>query len=193
MKKLTEKEIEDRVVIKIIRKIQALEKRFHQSLVQKACNRYVTVNREQTKAHREMKEELKKLDLKTELEITKELLRTFDEAEHPMSLANAENRKEIGVADNTNAVMIISKNDEAKFILRRFKENTDDKEQPKLDYKPENKDETKARFGIDYITKVIRILGITDETIEIRLKKDYPITIENRYFRFVVAPRGDMD
>ncbi len=61
MRKLTDKERENRMIKEIMKRITSLEKRYHQSLVQSACNRYIVANREKKSAQTEIKELEKKM------------------------------------------------------------------------------------------------------------------------------------
>ncbi len=62
MKRLTEQQIEDRIVKKILQRIKNIEKDYMIDLIHRACYRYTQANLQTRKALKEMKEAKQKFD-----------------------------------------------------------------------------------------------------------------------------------
>lgn len=91
--------------------------------------------------------------------------------------------------------MVSGKSEEGKRILSNFMdievEKDDYKELPKLS---EYKEEGISSFSLEYLKPFIETLSITDDKVKIKVAKDYPITLENEDFIFIIAPRvGDKE
>lgn len=99
---------------------------------------------------------------------------------------------DFGVIDPANVCLIIGKTEEAKRLLSIFKPFESDTKIPNLDYSPEGETKEKgqkARFSHEYFNKIIQVLNVTDEALNITIKYDYPGLFENRHFKFILAPR----
>ncbi len=62
MRKLTEKQIEERFVKKILKRIRHIEKDYSVELIQRACYRYTQANLQKRKALKDMQEAKEKFD-----------------------------------------------------------------------------------------------------------------------------------
>ncbi len=98
----------------------------------------------------------------------------------------------------SNVCMVIAKNDEAKRWILRFlsvdSEGNTNRTLPTLDLKSEKGEEQKVKLSMEYMEKIFKILSKTDDdSISITAKKYYPSVIENKYFKFILAPRIEND
>jgi len=48
--------------------------------------------------------------------------------------------------------------------------------------------EIKSFYNSEYLKKVIDILSIFNDSIEIKILIDYPMTISNKHFKIILAP-----
>ncbi len=62
MRKLTEREIDDRKVKKIVKRINSLEKDYSVDLIHRACDRYTQANLQTRKALKDMREAKQKFE-----------------------------------------------------------------------------------------------------------------------------------
>jgi phage anti-repressor protein len=90
------------------------------------------------------------------------------------------------VVDPSNVALVFGKNEKSKRILSYFIEVDEKlKDIPKIEYNEGGK----GRFSLEYLKPFIDVLGVTDDAISIQVKKEFPITIENKDFVFIIAPR----
>lgn len=96
----------------------------------------------------------------------------------------------ITIIDPANVCCVTGKSEQAKRILSMFKcSKVEDKPEPKLDYVMEKGEIPKSRYSQEYLLKIMNILKITSDSIDITTRHDYPITLENKDFKFILAPR----
>jgi hypothetical protein len=114
---------------------------------------------------------------------------------------------EFYAVDPANVCMAIPKTEEAKRILAIFRAFEPERNSyPNMDYIPEYKffpdkepkeqikiKEQKVKLSQEYLRKILEILNVTDDAVELTVKKDYPITVENMHFKFILAPRIEND
>jgi len=91
--------------------------------------------------------------------------------------------------DASNVCGVIGKTEEAKRLLALFFWFENKGKNTELDYKAKEGEIAKSKYSNEYTTKIIQILKITDDAISITIKSDYPMTIENKDFKFILAPR----
>jgi len=109
---------------------------------------------------------------------------------------------EFGVIDPANVCLVIGKTEEAKRFLSIFKAFESEVKVPNMDWTPdyeffpekETKDQVnvnpqKVKLSQEYMRKIIEILNATEDSINITVKYDYPALIENKHFKFILAPR----
>ena len=106
----------------------------------------------------------------------------------------------IGIMDPSNCILVIAKTEEMKRLLSRFIDsgnhiyvsnrlNESDRLIPTLDYNTNS--DVIARYSLFMLKEIISIFDAMDsiETINIKLKNDYPITLENAHLKIILAPR----
>lgn len=145
---------------------------------------------------------MNRFDIKTEVKVLKALKRLLEEVENTYSEDEIIKKNVINVIegnkknifnkmDNANVMMIIAKSQEAKLSMIRFIEKDDDREtrEPKLIYNDVNDGiEIISDYNVRFFANIIRLFECLDEKVRIRIKKDYPMTIENNHFRVILAP-----
>jgi len=110
----------------------------------------------------------------------------------PFKIEDVEN---IALLDKSNICLAISKNEQAKMLLYMFLDSdyTIDKNNRNLNLKLEYKfrTEIKSKYSTLFLRRILRILELSNDkdTIEIQMGTDYPITLSNEHFKFVLAPR----
>lgn len=133
---------------------------------------------------------IKRFEIEYETKLLKAISVIFSEIkDEKMSEEQAVKMKEVCVMDSPNVCLIQGKTEEAKRILSRFKE-TEGKEIkiPSLTYT--SKEESIARFNTTYLRDIIKIFNcFGDESVDIKMRHDYPATFENDHFKLVLAPR----
>jgi hypothetical protein len=105
--------------------------------------------------------------------------------------------KGICVTDAANVLLCEALTEQAKRFLVRYKWLTDDDEdkgeslykKPELEYTISG-ELAVSSFSMEYMSKIMSIMDL-GEKVKITNRKDYPITIENEHFRFILAPRVD--
>ena len=94
-----------------------------------------------------------------------------------------------------NVSFIMAQSDFGKKLLLRFLSITEEGEgkiEPTLDYFTAEKEIPKSKFSLEYINNLFDIFKY-DEAVSITIKKDYPMTIENKDFKVILAPRIEGD
>jgi hypothetical protein len=95
--------------------------------------------------------------------------------------------KQVVIIDPANVLMCTAVSEEAKRLLCRFKNREqEEKKEPELEYT--STELAVSSFSMEYMNKIMSIMSL-GEKIKITNKKDFPITIENVHFRFILAPR----
>ena len=123
--------------------------------------------------------------------IIKKLSKLFNVVDSPLSEIEVQDLEVIHLMDDANVLLIISKTEGAKQILRFFVEkDTVPPKIPNLDYRRGKYDDTvKVRLCAVYLLRMCAVLEADSETIALQAKTDYPLTLESEKFRFVLAPR----
>lgn len=124
------------------------------------------------------------MEIKTETKILKALNKVFNDLE------NKEEPKEYSVYDKSNVCMITGLSDEAKNLLKRFVKVEDTKKEPTLNYGHEEL--AVCNYSTEYLNHLLKIFEY-DTAIKFTMAKDYPLTIENKDFRVILAPRMNTD
>jgi len=97
-----------------------------------------------------------------------------------------------GVTCPANVSLIVAKSEFGKKLLLRFLNIVGEGENGKppitLDYFTAEKEIPKSKYSLEYIYNLLEIFKY-DDSVSISLKKDFPMTIENKDFRVILAPR----
>lgn len=102
-------------------------------------------------------------------------------------VGNTETPEEYCVMDKTNVCMITATSDEGKKLLKRYVDTSGfKKKEPTLTY--EHSEPAVCKFSVEYLTAILKIFSY-DNSIKLTMAKDYPLTIENKDFRVILAPR----
>jgi hypothetical protein len=98
---------------------------------------------------------------------------------------------DFGVMDPANVAMVCTKTPEARVFLKRFKEKESNQTVPELNYKSEAGIVSTSKYSMEYLKKIIDILGVFRDfnTAKISVQRNYPITIENKHFKIILAPK----
>jgi len=126
------------------------------------------------------------LDLKQEVKVLKALDRIFEIQQNNPTEEEVLNR-DYAVFDDANVCCITGLNDYAKKLLRRFIDKDTAREDPTLDYNREVK--TGVKISAEYLEKAVKILKESGESIKVYSLDDFPIKLENEFFRIIIAPR----
>lgn len=98
-------------------------------------------------------------------------------------------KQDYNVIDPANVCKVMPKSEEAKRLLSMFVDYDNDKPEPKLDFNPDKVEPQQVKLSLDYIIKILDILNVTQGGFKITVKTDYPTCIENKHFKFILAPR----
>ena len=131
------------------------------------------------------------------LKVVSKLSKLFEPTDYPISFTELQkvktdkNIKTIMLMDKCTVVGVSPKTELAEKILCNFidKENTTNLTRL-IDYKPNDTDGS-SKFSLDYLTKIINILKIGQEAVQISTAVDYLGIFENKHFKFSLAPRVD--
>ena len=97
-----------------------------------------------------------------------------------------------GIMDCSNICMVIGKTDIAKTLLIPFS-NTESKSRiPELNYSVEDKLKT-CKYSTEFMLKILQVFKILDKNPSFSVMQEFPITIENEDFKFILAPVVDND
>jgi len=111
-----------------------------------------------------------------------------EQAEHP-TLEDIKD-KQIGILDESNCLMIISKSLDMKDLTKIFiDKNADEHRQkiPELVYDGEGV----CKYGADFLKLAVNVFIALEENPILSIKKDYPITLESDSVKIIIAPRID--
>lgn len=131
------------------------------------------------------------MEIKTELKVLKALSKIFTEAENP-STKYTDKSVTVAQIDSANVVLFEAKNADGRRLLSRFIEaDADPVKVPELEYSEKN--QGSCKYSSDYLQSIIAVLSLLNESIKFEGGYDYPATIENDYFKFILAPRVESD
>jgi len=138
--------------------------------------------------------EIKRFDAKIEAKMLVKLSKILEQRDNNYTESEVLNLDEICVIDNTMVSVIRAKAVEARLFLNRFVDKSLDKPPiDQLDWHQEG-GEIKTRYPLEYIKKYIDFFdamkGLNDSLV-VKIKEDYPCSIENKYFQVIIAPRVD--
>lgn len=137
--------------------------------------------------------------MKTHKNLIKAISKLLPISQNPLP-KEIKHKEEFGIINVDNILMIIGKTDETKKLLNKFIDryyNTFEKEEfknktiiPKLNYinHQANNEPIMSTYNIKLLQKALNLLRIENEEVIIFIKKDYPITLENRLFKIIIAP-----
>ena len=97
--------------------------------------------------------------------------------------------------DRTVVICVMPKTKRMKDIFEAHFDASMKMEDPniikKLKYVPEDKEEASSKYAVDYLLKILELLKAFNhnDTVTIKMKKDYPIWVETDEFVIVLAPR----
>lgn len=130
---------------------------------------------------------MRKFEPNVEARVIRALGKLFEQRENNITEQEAE--EGFNIVDPAHVCMATPKTDEAKYSLIRFTEKDVQPKTPTLSYEPE-KEPAIVQISAEYLIHVIDILKSCDkDAYKLTVKKDYPLTIENEHFRFIIAPR----
>lgn len=153
--------------------------------------------KQKTKEPIEDIEEVLRFDTTTEAKLLTKLNKILDAETMTITEEEAVKRDELFIMDLANVVMVIAKTEQAKRILSRYltKDNVDPSyEIPKLNYfiengRKEDNNKLMCRYSTEYLKKIIDFFSVLDESTQLNLKNEYPLTLENKHFEVILAPR----
>ena len=130
---------------------------------------------------------INKMILTNELKIKTKLNKLFFEIDRKDRYSEEEIKSlpEVAIMDKTNVIMIIAKTEESKIIMAPFIKRNRMSNIPTIVYDGSYT----SSYNVDYMIKILQILGITFESCKISMSKDFPMTLENDSFKFFLAPR----
>ena len=99
-----------------------------------------------------------------------------------------------GYLDPANVLMIIPKTNIGLDILTSNFEIGEPQKVPDLIYDNKEGLNSSCKFSIEYmsiILEFIKCFGNSEETIKFSVSKDYPLSVELKHFKIILAPRID--
>ena len=137
------------------------------------------------------KNEINRFPFSEEHALMREIHKTFPSQKDCISEDEALRLKNVCIMDPANVSMIVAKTEEAKRLLSRFITKTQKKQKtPSLNYVAKNGEKIMSRYSVEYLLKILEILGENDSSsISISMKKQYPLTMGNKHFDLILAPR----
>ena len=141
----------------------------------------------------EQDEKVLRFEPKDEAKTLKALSKILSTAQNPISEETAIKSEFLGVMDCASVCMIVARTEQAKRLLSRYKEKEDNTDKmPPLDFEAKKEDLGTAiisKYNGNYLKKIIDLMIIFNESLTFRMKRDYPIMIENEHFKVILAPR----
>lgn len=151
-----------------------------------------------------MQEEI--YDTTDEWKIMRQLSKILSRTRTNVPESKIKNKKPLMVLDPANVLGIVAKTFRAKKILRKYISIDEYKDLkgyykvPDLKYFMEDKEEIKSKLSVDYLTmindffKMLKTLSdYSYDSVYMKIRKDYPLTVENDDWSFILAPRVDDD
>jgi len=124
------------------------------------------------------------IDAKSEVKILKALSKLLEDRNN----TKQPEPDKYSVIDEANVCMITAKTDDAKKILLRFIDVENQKKDVDIEYTSEI---SVSKFSTEYLNRILKIFEYSD-SVKLTMGKDKPITIENRDFKVLLAPKvGD--
>jgi len=108
-------------------------------------------------------------------------------------------KDKVAVMDAANVSLIFAISNRAKLILRRYINHDTEMKIPELKYDDlPNKKEIEAMYSSECLESLLNFFKIFDKmtkegNVKIKIKPDFPMTIYNTDFGFIVAPRVEGD
>lgn len=150
------------------------------------------------KNKKQKKKEYEYYSVKSDNKITEELLKTFTPIPDKYMSEEEAVKSQGAIFDPANVLMVMAKTERAKMILRKFVNVDATTRIPDLKYslgeEEKKTDEIKSKYGLQYLQVILRFFEAYDEIEEanslvFKMKKDYPLSVSNSDFEFLLAPR----
>ena len=131
---------------------------------------------------------MQRFEPKVEAGIIKALSK-FLKCSEPITEEEAIKRDDLMTITECQVMMVIARTEKAKRVLSRFTDKEFKGKIPELDYIAS--EEVKSKYNIEYLNYALRVVKAIDKTSSVNLfiKKDYPITLEIEDFKFIIAPK----
>ena len=124
---------------------------------------------------------------KTEIKVLKALNTLLLKASEPIDHDTALNNGHLSTLDPANVSLIVAKTRASKATLWGFVDKNKEQRVPSLDYSISVGQG--AKYSIDYMSKIVKLLTASGEGFTIKTLKDFPATFENDHFIVILAPR----
>lgn len=120
----------------------------------------------------------------------------FSWENEPLSEQIAFSKEKLCLLDDSKAAMLIAKTYRAKEILRHYMNfDKSDTKVPKLDYATKNDKDNifMSKYSLEFLIPALKIFKCISESVKVQIRNDYPVTISNDDFDFILAPRVEND
>lgn len=141
-----------------------------------------------------------KFTLKQEIELNQKFIKIFPQSEIVILDEQILLKENVYVMSPCNVLMVSSNTTKGKLFLKNYVQEYElNKKMFNLDYKIKDVEtEITSKFTLSYLFKIFDILKVVQkfekkESIKLKLNQDYPMTIETKNFKFVLAPRIETD
>ena len=131
--------------------------------------------------------DVKRFELKTEMKVMKALSKLLNVADNPISEDEAI-KDNLEVVDRCMICAIRANTEEAKRVLSRFKEKDSKFKIPELNYEHDGKLAVSS-YDNEYLKLIIGLMDTIEEKSKITINKDFPMMLENKHFKVILAPR----
>ena len=98
-----------------------------------------------------------------------------------------EDAETLSVMDEASVAMLVSKSVDGKELLRNFI----DKEQSIKKEISITYEGGKAKYSTEYLKNIMKVFENDNEGIQLQTGQDQPLTMENKHFKIILAPRAD--
>jgi len=140
-----------------------------------------------------------KINLRTKISLRRHIIDMFNDTDDSISYAIAKKRKVVSIMDSAYIIRIDAKTDEAKKVIYDFidVDNNKSNKPTNLSYMIDTftdlEKETSAEFSVEYLKWIFKFFDILNEeicgSVFIKVRKDYPLTVEDKHFKIILAPR----
>ena len=131
---------------------------------------------------------MQRFEPKIEADVIK-ALNKFLKCSEPITEEEAILKDDLMTITPCNVMMVEAMTEKAKRVLSRFTDKEFKGKIPELEYIAN--EEVKSKYSIEYLNYALRVVKAIDKTSSVNLfiKKDYPITLEIEDFKFIIAPK----
>ena len=134
---------------------------------------------------------MKRFKAKIEAKLIVKINKLLVQENEPLTEEEAILKNEVARMDPANVCMIIGLTEEAKRVMSRFCSDNTKERIPTMDFTTDKI--ITSKYSTEYLKRLIDIFECMYESVQFSMSNEYPLLMENKHFKAMLAPRISND